>query len=288
MTLPLLPDPTYAALAAAITAWAQSRPDIHAVVLAGSYARPDGTSDVWSDLDLVFFVADPRSFVAGAAWLHRFGKVLAPRLNDTGRGTPEWLVLYGNGTKVDIMFAAGAGDLPQMLAAFPYQDVLRRGIRVLVDKTPAAGQPLPSLEPLPPVPPPAFEFANTVYAVLVAADKTARLLRRGDLWRANMLCDAEIKGYLLSMLAWHAQAHGSQDTWYDGRFLDVWADPRALAALPATFALYDRADLWRALQATLDLFGWLAAETAARWGLPFPDAAYEAVTARIRVIQSGG
>lgn len=287
MTLPILPDRTYAALVAAITAWAQSRPDIHAVVLAGSYARAEGTPDAWSDLDLVLFVVDPSAFVANASWLHRFGEVLAPRLHDTGRGTPEWLVLYGNGTKADFMFVAGSGDLPQMLAAFPYQDVLRRGVRVLVDKTPSAGQPLPSLEPLPPAQPSASEFANTVYAVLIAADKTARLLCRGDLWRAKLLCDAEIKGHLLAMLAWHAQARGSHDTWYDGRFLDVWADPRALGALPATFALYDPDDLWRALEATLDLFGWLAAETAARWGSPFPATAFEAVTARIRQLRSG-
>jgi aminoglycoside 6-adenylyltransferase len=286
MTLPILPDPAYAALVAAITAWAQSRPDIHAVVLAGSYARTDAISDVWSDLDLVLFVTDPGSFVAGAAWLHRFGEVLAPRLNDTGRGTPEWLVLYGNGTKADFMFVAGAGDLPQMLAAFPYQDVLRRGVRVLVDKTPSAGQPLPSVEPVPPVSPSATEFANTVYAVLVAADKTARLLCRVDLWRAKMLCDGEIKSHLLAMLAWHAQAHGAQDTWYEGRFLNAWADPRALAALPATFALYDPTGLWRALEATLDLFGWLATETAARCSYPFPAAAFAAVTARIRRMRS--
>lgn len=284
----MFPDPAYAALSAEITAWAQARPDIHAVILVGSYARTDATADVWSDLDLVLFVSDPTSFVVAPSWLHRFGEVLAPSLHDTGRGTPEWLVLYANGTKADFMFVAGAGDLPQMLAAFPYQDVLRRGVHVLVDKTASAEWPLAGLEPVPAIRPSATEFANAVYGVLVAADKTARLLRRGDLWRAKMLCDAEIKGHLLAMLAWHAQAHGARDTWYDGRFLDAWADPRALAALPATFAFYDLADLWRALQATLDLFGWLAIETAAHWAVPFPAAAYDAVTARIRAIHTGG
>ena len=74
------------------------------------------------------------------------------------------------------------------------------------------------------------------------------------------------------MLQWHARITPGQsaETWDDGRWLERWAEPAALAALPATFAGYAPADQWRALFASLDLFTRLAHETAARLGAPYP------------------
>ncbi len=288
MSPPGITGPVYGAVAAKVAEWAESHPDIRAVIVVGSFARPGGMADTWSDLDLIVFADDPAAFVADSTWLQQFGAVLAPKLSDHGRGTPEWLVLYEDGSKIDFMFAAAGGNLAHMLGAFPYQDVLRRGVRVLVNKTPSPGSLPPPAPPAPEVRPSADAFANTIYGALIAADKTARLLRRGDPWRAKMLCDAEIKGYLLDMLAWHAQATEGHDTWYDGRFLDHWADPRALAALPSCFAAYEASDLWRATEATLDLFAWLAAETAQRWGFVLPAAAIAATRRRLRQMRPAG
>jgi aminoglycoside 6-adenylyltransferase len=87
-----------------------------------------------------------------------------------------------------------------------------------------------------------------------------------------MLCDSILKEQLLTMMEWHVRAiHGPQhDTWYNGRYLSEWADPQAAAALPATFAAYNPADLRRALQQTLTLYDRLASETAAHLTLSYP------------------
>ncbi|OGO52327.1 MAG: hypothetical protein A2148_01525 [Chloroflexi bacterium RBG_16_68_14] len=89
-----------------------------------------------------------------------------------------------------------------------------------------------------------------------------------------------MKDLLLRMLEWHARAtHGwDYETWYTGRFVDRWADPRAAAALRETFARYDEEDVWRALFSTMELFGWLARETAERMNFTYPAAAEERVT----------
>ncbi|MBL8096252.1 MAG: hypothetical protein JNL73_18895, partial [Anaerolineales bacterium] len=58
--------------------------------------------------------------------------------------------------------------------------------------------------------------------------------------------------------------------WLRGRFLEEWADPRAVAALPRIFGRYDPADLAGALEATMELFRWLEDETSARWGYSVP------------------
>jgi aminoglycoside 6-adenylyltransferase len=89
-----------------------------------------------------------------------------------------------------------------------------------------------------------------------------------------------MKTLLLRMAEWHAwAAHGLEyDTWSDGRFLEEWADPRVVEGLRPTFARYDAGDARRALLATMDLFRWLATETAERLGYPYPAEADAHVT----------
>jgi aminoglycoside 6-adenylyltransferase len=74
------------------------------------------------------------------------------------------------------------------------------------------------------------------------------------------------------MLEWHARAtRGPEhDTWMRGRFLEEWADPRAVMELRQAFARYDTDEIRRALAATMDLFRWLSVETAGRWGYAYP------------------
>ena len=73
------------------------------------------------------------------------------------------------------------------------------------------------------------------------------------------------------MLEWHARAvqGAGFDTWLRGRFLEEWADPRAVQALSKAFAHYQAKDIWRALSATMDLFRWVSQETAQKLGFPY-------------------
>lgn len=77
---------------------------------------------------------------------------------------------------------------------------------------------------------------------------------------------------LLRLTEWHAKATAgwNLNTWAQGRFLERWADPRVLAALGGAFAHYEVEDVWRALFATMELFRWLARETADKLGLSHP------------------
>jgi aminoglycoside 6-adenylyltransferase len=97
---------------------------------------------------------------------------------------------------------------------------------------------------------------------------SAKHLRRGETWWANSCVDMYMKGLLQQMLEWHAHAiQGDQfDTWLRGRFLEEWADPRAVEQLGSAFAHYETDDIARALRNTMDLYRWLEDETAAAWG----------------------
>jgi aminoglycoside 6-adenylyltransferase len=174
-----------------------------------------------------------------------------------------------------------------MLDTFPYPVVLQRGVRVLLDKTDAAAD-WRVAEIAAPQPPTQAAFTALINRVLFDAIKTAKFIRRNDLWRAKQLCDSDLKEHLLVMLEWHALTQKrTQEIWYDGRFIDEWADREALAALPDAFAVYHAADLQRALFSTLDLFRRLAHEVADRLGYAYPADADEFVTGQIQLILRG-
>lgn len=90
------------------------------------------------------------------------------------------------------------------------------------------------------------------------------------------------------MLEWHAKmVYGpNHDTWFAGRYLEKWADPRVLAKLPEVFPHYDEEDIQRALLKNMQLFRWLARETADHLGYPYPDEPDRRISGIIRELFS--
>lgn len=277
------PSPTtYRELEARISAWGKDEPGVQAAIVVGSRARTDHPADEWSDLDLILFVERPERLISRTGWLDELGEVWLKVLKQTGGFDPEWLVFFAGGLKADFVLSPAGGegddgpDAGQLMAASPYQDVFERGVRLLFDKNGTAEPgPLPWMAGSKPAHPTQKEFAAAVDGFLLQASRVARFLRRGDLWRAKQLADNGLKERLLAMLAWQARArYGlAYDTWYNGRFLDEWADPEAIQRLPGTFALYEADSLWGALFSTLELYRWLARDTAGRLGYDYPETA---------------
>jgi aminoglycoside 6-adenylyltransferase len=181
----------------------------------------------------------------------------------------EWLIVYAGGLDFDLaVFPVSAPLTPAQVVEAHLEEVLARGWRVLLDRDggmTGLDFPAPQAQP-----PDAEAFQQAVHGFWRYVERAAKKLRRGELWMAKGLVDGTLKTALLVMLEWHAGAGGAADAWYDGHHLEAWADPRALAALPETFARYETGDLWRALRATMTLYGWLGRETAARLGLVYP------------------
>lgn len=281
----------YTALERRFVAWAQTQPALRAAVVVGSRARPE-PPDPLSDLDLVVFTTTPETY-AGRNWLSALGPLWLAVRNTTGAGDPEWLALYAGGFKADFVLTRTpeSASLADRLRATPYRRVYQRGVRALFNHGGALDLPTDWVAgPLAAPPPPsAAEFAEEVQAAGYAADRAARMLARGDLWRAKQQVDGALKQRLGQMLAWHAAAHPGDrpPPWDDGRYLSAWAEAEALAALPGTFGDYSVAGLWRALTATLDLYHRLARETAARWGYAYAAGAEAQLTAWIARVRRG-
>jgi len=261
--------PTFNEFVAGFLRWAEVQEDLRAALIIGSQAREDAPADRWSDLDLVLVTTEPQRYLDETAWLGALGVPILTFLEPqaTGGGV-ERRALFRGGLDVDFTPASVArvqglvaqGLTPETAAVFS------RGVRVLLDKDGLMAHLNLHDVPHPPAPPPSAEaFEALCHDFLYHALWTAKKLRRGELWTAKFCLDGYLKGRcLLPLLEWHAKATRGwdTDTWHGGRFLETWADPRAVAGLGDAFARYDEADMWRALFVTLELFRWLGEETA--------------------------
>jgi aminoglycoside 6-adenylyltransferase len=253
-------------LAAAVADWARSREDVRAVVVVGSQARADSPADRWSDLDAVLFVDDPAALAADESWIEELGTPVLSFVEPTAIGERvERRVLFEGGEDVDFPFvdaAAWRELLPRATI------VLGRGYRVLHDELGLEEALRTLAPPAPPVPPDAAAFRRLANDFWYHALWTGKKLRRGEVFTAKDCLDGYMKWRLVTLLEWHARAlDPGMDTWHEGRYLERWADPSALAVLERAYAYYDLRDVARALWETIDLFQALEEETARRLGV---------------------
>nr|MBA3374660.1 aminoglycoside 6-adenylyltransferase [Actinomycetota bacterium] len=247
--------------------WAREREDVRALLVVGSQARANVPADRWSDLDVVLIVDDPEPYAEHPSWIREFGQPVLTFLEDTPVGQRERRVLYESGEDVDFpLFSVTALELLEQSENAAH--LLARGYRVLIDRIALAERlarvAAASEQPPPPTQRDFTQLASDFwYHALWAAKK----LRRGEVFTAKGCLDGYMKARLVTLLEWHARAiDPSVDTWHDGRFLERWADPGALAALEKAFAHYDVRDVARALWQTIDLWQGLEEETASRLG----------------------
>lgn len=90
------------------------------------------------------------------------------------------------------------------------------------------------------------------------------------------------------MVKWNACAvrGWDHDTWHGGRFFEQWADSRVVKELRNAFSHYDEDDIWKGLSAKIELFRWIAKDTADRLGLSYPTAADGHVAKLIQALYS--
>jgi aminoglycoside 6-adenylyltransferase len=272
----------------AALAWAAQQPDIRAVVRIGSFARSYRPADALSDLDLILFTRTPARYRAWSDWIGGFGPMWlnVPAAHDGD--DCEQMAIYEGGYKVDMVFF-NLERLEHMAAAQAPDHILGRGYVTLLDRDGLLAQ----IPPAPTTSPPGDLPDGEAYRAVVtrfwySAAQVAKYLWRGQLWVTKLL-ERRLQDSLLTMLEWHARALNGPacDTWIDGRFMADWADPAAYDALHETFAHFDAADTWRALDASMTLFRRLATETAGRTGFTYPAELDAQITAFVAQVRAG-
>ena len=291
-------DRLYEQLVARFVKWAETCSDIRAAVIIGSRARVDHPADEWADLDIIIITTDPERYVSTSDWIENVNNPLLTFVEPTSEGDNlERRVLFEDMLDVDFAIIPETkarqllqGGVPAEIAV-QISNVFGRGMRVILDKDGTAAQLqtlISSIETPPPRPPSQHEFLEAVNDFLYHAVFTAKHLRRGELWWTVTCLNCYMQRLLLRTMEWHALAtHGwNFDTWFRGRFLEEWARPQALKELRSAFSHYDEDDVKHALSATMNLFRWIAMETAEKLGYPYPTKADKHVTNWIRTCLS--
>lgn len=240
---------------AELAAWAAAREDVRAVVLVGSQARTETPADEWSDVDVGLFVDDPRPYAADAAWVARFGTAELTFVEPTAVGDAvERRVLYTDGLEVDFSLMLAASVLA--LTADPEAvAVIARGYAVLYDEI-GLDDAFASLRVAPEREIDLSELAQDFW---YHALWTAKKHRRGESVTARGCIEGVLKSRLVTLAREHARRRDpAADTWHRDRFVERWADPRAVAALWVNAASPD--ELPTALLRLCDAFDTLASE----------------------------
>ncbi len=257
-------------------AWVRDQEDVRAALVIGSRAVKDRPVDCWADLDFLVMADGAAEFCQDDTWRAEIGDCALSFVDTSPAGMPERRILFADGLEVDVLAVPTETARRAVVSGegVEFASVLGRGVRVILDRDGLVPRLMAAVAKLPPLPAPTeSEFLNTVHGFWYHAVWTARHLRRGELWRAKSKCDGHMKELLRAVMEWHARAARGPgcDTWFGGMFLEQWADVRAVRELGDAFARYDEDDVWRALFATMGLFGWLARETAQQLGLSYPE-----------------
>jgi aminoglycoside 6-adenylyltransferase len=264
--------------------WAAPREDIRAAQILGSWVRGEGDPR-WSDLDIRFYTTRPLYYRRHTAWIDAIVPAWLAGADDDGRGLNRWDAWFMHWTQYTTLEGGLAVDYLIVPAwDLVWHDLTRHWRHtptlnpdaILLDRdgrlVRSGGILLPSERRDDHARPAPDYFTWAVVEFWGAADRAVRKLGRGDLYEAHTITNVGLKKRLMLMLAWHTRTRTGWDTPipYRYRYLETWADPRAVEAFPAIYAHYDSADVIRAMRATLDLFRWVSAETAAGLGYTIP------------------
>ncbi len=260
--------------------WAAARPDVRAMLLTSTRARPDAAPDRFSDYDVILVVEDIAPYVADRRWIADFGEVLVtywdPVYPAPGYGIDKIgnVIQYADGLKID--FTLWPVELMQQIAAAPeLLPQLDAGYAVLLDKDGLTSNlQAPTYRAYVPAPPSEDEFLRWIEEFLSDVPYVAKFLWRDELMPAKWCLDTDMKHkYLRRVLEWRAAIDNDWSRPVSGALgkgLKKGLPPAIWSALEATYVGADPAENWAALFQTVALFRRVATEVAAHLGYRYP------------------
>ncbi|MDR2590390.1 MAG: aminoglycoside 6-adenylyltransferase, partial [Oscillospiraceae bacterium] len=139
--------------------------------------------------------------------------------------------------------------------------VLRRGYNILIDKIDLITTISQiNMSKIFPTLPDEESFINLANELWYLSIWTAKKIKRGELWTAKVCLDSTMKQKLLTLIEWYTHATKGLDSniWYDGRFIEEWAQKWIIEKLVDCFSHYSQSDMKKALFSTMELFNLIA------------------------------
>jgi aminoglycoside 6-adenylyltransferase len=254
-----------------LTAWADARVDVRAMLLTSTRAIPGGKVDALSDYDVILVVRDIQPFVTDRAWVGDFGEVLVawwdPIPSDPGSANEQTgnVIQYVDGLKID--FGLWSVSFLESTAAQPSLPAeLDAGYLVLLDKDGLTADLIPpTYSGYVLTPPDLATFQDNVGGFFVGAPYVAKCLLRDELLPAKWCLDIDMRDtYLRPMLTWWV---GCQQGWSGnlgalGKGLKRRLPSELWAELEASWAGAGIEENWESLFRLIALYDKIAREVA--------------------------
>jgi aminoglycoside 6-adenylyltransferase len=245
-----------------LRSWASEDDNIRLVVLTGSFARSDASTDALSDLDIELYLLDEKQLLESRGWYRRFGQVLVVEELENPDWHPTRLIYYEEG-KIDFMVAA--------------VDAVKQGVgyerpyKIIIDKDDLGQHLYPKADPAS-HPPTVAEVETCNNLFYAAALMWAKAIVRDEPWAAKVR-EWEANGQLLQMIQWdHKSRYGwNYDTWFLGAHLHEWMDEDTVARLGGCWADFTTTSMASAIAASVALFDELTERTSRALGLDMFD-----------------
>jgi len=260
----------YGAIKERLCFLAESDKKIKALVTIGSSARAYSQADEYSDLDIIIVTEEPEAWLYGE-YPARLGNMKISFVESTFGGTKERRILYEGSYDLDLIVFTPE-QFRESVVNGSCNEVMNRGYVVMYD---AMGITSVLKESIKLVVKydllPEEEFNNVVNDFLFHTIWASKKIQRGEFWTAKMCIDSYLKNRLLRIMEMYMISLTNTDVWYNGRFLEKWADKEIVRKLRSCFAHYDREDMISALISTYELFSKLAKKVAIYCNYSYPN-----------------
>jgi aminoglycoside 6-adenylyltransferase len=260
-----------------LTAWANRKKDIRAVILTSSRARPNSTVDEFSDYDVILAVEDIQPYLDDESWLEDFGKVLVvyrdPVEERYGFKRFIRVTQYESGLKIDFTLWP-VGLLKHVAAMEKLPDYINDGYKVLVDKDRLTrGMKEPSYKAFILKPPTEAEYRTFIEEFFSNAPYAAKFIRRGDFFPLKSMLNFLRYEKLCKLLEWKVETenHWSLKSGVYGKGLQKYLSPEILKEIEDTDAHPGAEDDWDSLFRIIALFRKVAREVGDELGYLYPE-----------------
>lgn len=238
---------------------------IKAAIVIGSQARTNPPADKYSDLDIIFITTNPEQYLYSDDWLKNISDFHISFVENTLLGAKERRVMFDDGTDIDFIIL----DEQQAtgIKAHEIDEIFQRGYNVIKDKIGISSdidskKKLETIRKYNPIIS-ANDFTNVVNDFWFHCVWTTKKILRGELLTAKSCLDIYMKQIIIKLIENYTYLNNNQcDVWYNGRFIERWADLQIIESLSRSYARYNEADMVNALFSSIELFKFLAKNIA--------------------------
>lgn len=260
-----------------IIRWAETNPDIRAVLLTSSLANPYAPVDDLSDLDIELILTDRNRYETEDGWIRVFGEpvCIIEESAEAFDGIHAMkIVLYSDHVKVDFKLY-GTREFNQEVQSEAFPEDWDVGYNVLVDKDGITGSmKAPSYQSIMIAKPSEEEFYRLIKDFWWDTAYVAKCLNRGDIFYVKYMAENIIRTeYLIPLIEWHiASGHHWKNitTNKHGRLFKKYLSNGLWQKVEATFSGHDTEENWNALWAMTDLVHTLGISLSEHLGYTYP------------------